>query len=412
MTARVYIHVGPYKTGTTFLQQVLDANRAALAERGLCVPAGSILGQSKAAHDVLGLPMQGDRAKVRGCWRALTEEVHAWPGPVAVISDEVLCRAGARQVDRMVSSLAPADVHVVFTARDLARVIPAMWQTHMRNKASEPWESYLARVREPSALAPYGKQFWREQDPRLVLGPWESRVPLERIHVVTVPPSGAEPGLLWERFCSVVGADPSACSLQVRRANESLGTAEAELLRRINARVAAEVRPVTYVRWVKNFVAREVLEPRPDQRKFALPEEEHTWLRPRAEEICRFLDGRGYDVVGDLADLLPRPVPAAVTPDTVEAEEMLDASVDVIAGLLGKIDGSARRSGPPTSHEGVVGETRRAVLTRWRRARQFLGPRLRRGGGSRLAPGVAVAVRRRRRADQRERPRGSSARSA
>ena len=35
---RIYLHVGQHKTGTTWIQNVLDHNRARLAERGICYP--------------------------------------------------------------------------------------------------------------------------------------------------------------------------------------------------------------------------------------------------------------------------------------------------------------------------------------------------------------------------------------
>ncbi|MDQ4008109.1 MAG: sulfotransferase domain-containing protein, partial [Actinomycetota bacterium] len=341
MTATVFLHVGPYKSGTTFLQLVLDKNRQALAGRGYCLPLGESVQQAIAAVDVLGKKLHGE-GRVHGRWDRLAAEVREWDGPVAVVSAESLSRATKRQVDRIVSSLEPAEVHVVYTARDLAKVVPSMWQTHMRNKGAMPWRDYLAAVRGDDDTTPLGRRFWDQQDPREVLSRWAGRVPPERIHVVTVPRSGTDPSLLWQRFCSVLGLDPSPYSLKVRRANESLGLVEAELLRRLNARVVGDIRGRTYSRWVKNFIARRVLEQRPDQRRLVLPAEEHAWLRPRMEEICAYLREQGYDLVGDLDDLLPDPAAAtqAASPDTVEAEEVLEAAVDVLAGMVHKLDRS------------------------------------------------------------------------
>ena len=59
---------------------------------------------------------------------------------------------------------------------------------------------------------------------------WSVIAPPERIHVVTVPPSGTPPEVLLERFCSVIGVDPAALDREVPRANESLGQVQAELL--------------------------------------------------------------------------------------------------------------------------------------------------------------------------------------
>jgi hypothetical protein len=344
MTDRVFLHVGPFKTGSTFLQQVLDRNRDVLAERGMSLPGGSTKAQAMAAMDLVGAPTGGGTRPVG--WDQVAEQARTASAPDAVISAEHLCRAKPRQVRHAVTSLQPAEVHVVYMARDLAKVIPAMWQTLMRNGGSVSWDDFLASVRTPDEdSAGHGHRFWQNHDPRKVLARWETQVPRERIHVVTVPPSGGDPAVLWRRFCTVLGLSPDGCSLEVRRSNESLGSVEAGLLQRLNAQLGG-VRQPTYNRWVKRFIARSILEQRKDQRRFALPEEEHTWLRPRIEEIREFLAGQGYPLIGDLDDLLPRSADAVPAPGGAEAEEMLDVALEVIAGLVRAMDrpaGSDRR---------------------------------------------------------------------
>ena len=54
---------------------------------------------------------------------------------------------------------------------------------------------------------------------------------------MTVPPRGAPAALLWERFASVIGADPSGPRRPTLNQNESLGLVETELLRRFNAQL-------------------------------------------------------------------------------------------------------------------------------------------------------------------------------
>jgi hypothetical protein len=334
MSERVYLHVGPFKTGSTFLQQVLDRNRDALADRGMSLPGGSSRAQAAAVMDLLGAH---GGAKRRTRWDEVAEQARTAATPSAVISAEFLCRANARQVRHAVTSLQPAQVHVVFMARDLSKVIPAMWQTLMRNGDSITWADYLASVRHDEAGS-HGWRFWQHHDPRNVLARWETRVPREQVHVVTVPPAGGDPAVLWERFCTVTGLRPDGLALDVQRSNESLGSVEAGLLLRLNAQLRG-VRQPTYNRWVKRFIARSVLEKHTDRHRFALPEQEHTWLRPRIEQICEFLTAGGYHLEGDLDDLLPRPAGAVTTPpDDAEPQEMLDMAVEVIAELVRAMD--------------------------------------------------------------------------
>jgi hypothetical protein len=215
-----------------------------------------------------------------------------------------------------------------------------MWQTVVRNGASVTWGDYLASVRGDAGAPPGpGTRFWKHQDPRRHLPLWERRVPRERIHVVTVPPSGSDRTLLWRRFCEVLQVDPEVFTLDVRRTNESLGTAESELLRRLNTEISGRVHPATYESWVKLFAARQVLERREHQHGFGLPEEDLGWVRARAAEIAGFLGDEGYRVVGDLTDLDPRPSgTGAASPDDADPAEMLDAAVALLGGLLLKLD--------------------------------------------------------------------------
>jgi hypothetical protein len=311
----------------------------------MSLPGGSTRAQAAAVMDLLGAHSGG--AKRRTGWDQVAEQARTAATPSAVISAEFLCRASARQVRHAVTSLQPAQVHVVFMARDLSKVIPAMWQTLMRNGDSITWADYLASVRDDESGS-HGRRFWQHHDPRNVLARWESRVPREQVHVVTVPPAGGDPAVLWERFCAVTGVDPDGCALDVSRSNESLGSVEAGLLLRLNGQLRG-VRQPTYNRWVKRFIARSVLEKHTDRHRFALPEQEHTWLRPRIEQICEFLTAGGYHLVGDLDDLLPRPSGAVTAPpDDAEPEEMLDMAVEVIAELVRAMDRRGGAAGRPT----------------------------------------------------------------
>jgi len=380
VTAKVFVHIGPHKSGTTFLQQVLAANKAALAANGVLFPGRSYSRQRRALEKLLR--SSGGKSRQAGPWRALAREVARWQGDIAVLSNESIGTAGLPPISMLVESLAPAEVHVVYTARDFTKVIPAMWHTQMRNQQTKSWETYLRTVRgDPAALSAWGRRIWSAQDPREVFGRWEQLVPRTHIHVVTVPPSGTAPDVLWERFCAAIGMDPAPYSLEVRRLNESLGTAEVEVLRRINARVEGRISKSGYNRWIQVFAARRVLEHRPEQTKFALPVEEHGWIRTRAEEIIRFLEEGGYSVTGDLHDLMPAPVSAtAVRPDEVDLEQALDAAVDVIAGLLETLDEKATRA--RSGGRGVPpAPGRAAAATVIRRVRSSVAARLGRSSG-------------------------------
>jgi hypothetical protein len=50
--SRVYLHIGEPKTGTTFVQEAMWANRARLAAQGVVLPGYSHRDHSRASRDL------------------------------------------------------------------------------------------------------------------------------------------------------------------------------------------------------------------------------------------------------------------------------------------------------------------------------------------------------------------------
>lgn len=337
MTERVYLHVGPHKTGTTYLQGLLMANQAGLAGQGVLFPRESFRGQGRAVREVLGhksMPTTG--RSVQGEWGKLLGEVEEWHGRAAVVSHEVISGATPKEVARLHKTLDAYEVHVVYTARDLARVAPAMWQTGLRSRRAYTWQEYAGALRNPvGTVGGAGRRFWFSQHAPAVLERWRKHLPVANLHVVTVPRPGNPPELLWHRFCTALGVDPTGHDLTPKRSNPSLGTAESELLRRVNAELAgsgmSKTRWLFWVRWL----GRE-LETRTDMARFTLPDEDLGWVQRRAEAVVAGIRDGGYHVIGDLDDLRPQPVPAdaARHPGDAPAEAVLDVALDTIRRMM------------------------------------------------------------------------------
>ena len=341
MPDTVYLYIGTWKTGTTYLQNVLWNNRRTLAADGVLVPGKEALReQAYAVMDVLGVAGSAARPKkTAGAWDRLVRMISAWSGSTAVVSTERLSIAQPRQVRRIVADLAPAEVRVVLTARDLGRTIPASWQERLKNWNAWSWPEFITSVTQPPPWTNQpAKGFWAQQDVVGILSRWGEAVPTERITVVTVPPPGAPRDVLVNRFAESIGMDVATWDTAVDRLNESLGAAEAELLRRVNPGIRARVSWRAYERHVKLGLARDVLAARPDQRRFALPPEHFDWVLERSEQVVADLQRKGYPVIGDLADLLPvRPAADVPAPDEVTDTEVLAAADDVIVALVERL---------------------------------------------------------------------------
>lgn len=352
--SRVVVHVGEPKTGTTFLQQVMWANRAELAERGVMMPGTRLSDHFRATQDLRGVVQRPDDpiGTWAGDWDRLAAEVRRSRG-VSVISHELLAAVDPPSVRRAMASLVPGEVHVVVTVREFASLVPAEWQETVKHRNARSWTDWLEDVFDREAADPERRRywFWKVHDTAEVLRVWGADLPPERVHVIPVPPPSAPPGLLWERFASVLGIDGSGIDLSRARRNPSLGVVEMEMLRRLNEVLPERYPNFVYMNWVKERIAHRTLTGRADATRLQLPVEYHSRVEVQAKQIIDALGDAGYDLVGDLEELRPRfPAGTARPPSDVSAEELFAASLDALKGLLLEIDAMRRRQVAKPQH--------------------------------------------------------------
>ena len=361
----LFLHIGLPKSGTSFVQSLLADNRLPLKASGTIYPFVRPECMFHAAvevrrqHEYWGLPHE----LIDGTWDALLRRVRAFGG-AGIISHEVLAAADADQVARVLRDTADLELHVVVTARDLARQVTAHWQESVKN--GNPWSfaEFEAELFGPGQAEDNEYGFWRTQDLASVLRRWGDRLPPDRVHVVTLPPQTTDPVLLWRRFAEATRLptdvlDPHA---QPPR-NESLGAPQVALLRSVLRALDGRLGQPHYSHVVKRYFAQNQLAAVPSPRPVTPPS-----LRARLEPIAHGwveeFRRRGYAVHGELSDLLPAPTPpGARHPDDVSAEEVLAGLPEVLARLLveiaslrGRADGPGRLPPlPPAPGEGPPG---------------------------------------------------------
>jgi hypothetical protein len=363
--SRVYLHIGAPKTGTTYLQEVLFTNRARLARHGVLYPGDSRTAHYAAALDLRGMSFGGyDDPDAAGAWAALIGAARAWRGDAVVISHELLAATSTDTIPGALAALGGHEVHLVMTVRDLGRQVPAVWQEMVKNRQTLDYPTYLTQLTRRRRRGRAGRLFWRQQDVVAALGHWADFVPASRMHVVTVPPAGSSPTLLWERLCEVIGIAAEGYETSVPRTNVSLGLAEAELVRRINVALDARLDWPDYASTVKFWFAEQLLSQRRDSTRAQVPDRLRPWFDAASAAMVDGIRQRGYDVVGDLDDLRPAYGPPGAT-RRVEPAQVVDAAAHALAELL------AERAGQrPAGAAGMVqdlsarlrGPRRRTVL--------------------------------------------------
>lgn len=375
MARRVYLHIGAPKTGTTYLQTLLDRNRGVLEEVGVRYADGLHRNDRVWATEVLReMPMRNRPSHAAGAWDRILEQVGAWPD-TAVFSHEFLGACSREQAQRVFRDLAPAEVHVVFTARDYVKQTAAVWQERLKYGFDVPFSSFTLDNDTPAWS-------WRTQDIPAILDRWCPDMDPARVHLIVVPAGTSEPEQLWQKFASVVGAE-SATVEGVTTANTSLGLVEAELLRRVDQRVRERGllrRPPERTQLLRDVLANSILS-QGSRERFTVPPESWHELRLRAEAAVESITRSGYHVVGSLDDLLPQPpTDGGRVPEQATDAELVDASLDAITALLTRQQraGTVRRA-EPAERSGADGAARDAVAPLRSRIRAG-GRFLRRGG--------------------------------
>ncbi|MBI2243244.1 MAG: hypothetical protein HYU55_04615 [Nocardioides sp.] len=347
MSRKVYLHIGAPKTGTTYLQDRLTVNAKTLAAQGVHFPTGSPLVspglyQFRAALDLLGQDWGGPPGHADGSWEGLVRRARRRSGTV-VISHEILAPAAPGQVARAMRDLAGSEIHVVYTARDLARQLPAAWQESIKQGRRWSYRRFLDRFEKGRSW------FYRAFDVPRVLGTWGAGLPPERVHVVTVPHARVQTqhgDQLWLRMCEVLGIDPVWAPLDSDRSNRSLGIAETQVIRQLNRRMdRAARRESTYDALIRDMLAQGELVKR-ESAAVRLPPERFAWAEERAERWIEWIEGSGVHVVGDVDEL--RPVRPAEDerwrdPDRVRAKRQLATALDALAAMTRE---AARRPDP------------------------------------------------------------------
>ncbi|HSJ21590.1 MAG TPA: hypothetical protein VK964_13535 [Nocardioidaceae bacterium] len=360
---RLYMHVGLPKSGTTFLQARMAANRdRLLREEGILYPSPEQVSVLHAALEVRG--SHGTRGfsaeKVAGSWERLTTLVRAHDG-TSVVSHEHFSGASVQQIAAARERLEGLEVHVVVTARDPVRQVPAMWQESIKNGATRNFERYGRQIMADLESGEHSRGFWSAQELTEVLRRWGTLAPPERMHLVTAPQAGGDPLELWRRFAGVVGFDPEKMDAEGERANESLGMAQVGLLRDVNATLDGRIRRPAYDRVAKRLFAQRILATQRSSPRAVLPADLFDPLHTLAERWVKEIEASGIQVHGDLADLLPRPLPeGAAHPDEVSDAERYAAAREAIADLLVEVERLQRRR-PPAWRRAAPGSLRRVA---------------------------------------------------
>lgn len=331
MPEQLFVHVGMPKTGTTYVQSIWHAGSELLAAQGLTLLPATRNGNfrlSVAVRDgVIGTDQRWGRRAVPRFGRRLAKV----ETPKVLTSDELYSGATSEQIGRLVEAAGDVEVHVVVSVRSLSRLLPSTWQQRIQQRGEVPsLEEFLAAI--TSREGDLAERWWHDRGIVPVLERWSEHVPMERMHVVTMPGAGADPRSLLERHGSVLGIDVSVLDEGAAKANPSLGWAQAEVLRQVKLRVPRHLLTregyLPVGKWwlgARHLAPQAGVPPR-------MPSSLRGWCEDEAAATIAWLREQPVDVVGDLDDL--RPVDRDFVDDPVlDQADLLEAAIAALTSI-------------------------------------------------------------------------------
>lgn len=346
MTPLLHLHIGPRKSGTSYLQHALVASATALPTVGLTYPRRDVTGELGLNHEAALL----DAASIQPGYRAaaLRSALNGTTTDV-LLSGEAVAGLAPSAAARLVSYLGVDEVRVVITAREISRVLPSTWQQGVRNGRVASFATFLKDVREkdeerrttPDAWQEDpGQDFWRSHGIADLADRW--REIASHVTVVTVPVGTADPTLLWQRFLTALGVDAArhpnlAPTASVPR-HEGVTASEALLLREVMQQLAqAGLEVEDRGRWARRLV-REVFQPRSDRgHRLTTPPDvwplAAAWAQRDIERLTALVAHGRITLIGDVEDLRVGSSPPPPVSDRQLAKDIADLGGRCVAYL-------------------------------------------------------------------------------
>ncbi|MFC3518142.1 hypothetical protein ACFPZ0_25250 [Streptomonospora nanhaiensis] len=338
------------KSGTTYLQQMMQDRTRELAAINVLYPVpprmrsegGRLNHHETATYGLLGTeyPWVSEEraAKEKAWWASLRKQVRDWSG-TAVVSAEALSVVRADAARRTVEEFGvPENTDVFITGRGLGRLLPSVWQQHVRNGHATSYDRYLRQ------LAQQRDRGWAEleEDPRthlwraFALGRlaqrWAGIVGPDRVTLITNPGSPAD--RLWHRFLEAVQlGDTSGLPAPdtATTVHSGVTAPEAEVLRSVNGNLvdAGMDRPSARrlrSQVIEGFAAREKRGPRLGVRS-GFRDRVAGWSQ---EDIADLHESK-VRIVGDVAELHYDPEAEPAEPTPAEIAEAAGVAVRAAA---------------------------------------------------------------------------------
>lgn len=213
---KLFIHIGPHKTGSTYIQKNLLENRNEFSENGITYPE-QLIGPQWGHHKLV----ESIRAKEA---RDIIELFATAEGHV-FLSSENFEDLAEGEIEFFSSLIADYSVEIIFFKRSYSKLLVSAWQESVKQGESKNWSEFFLT----HALKPFRSQILNSS---AVIEKWEAIA--DKVHVFDYEAMLHQGVDIVTAMCEkVLGVDISVIPAAV---NKSMHLADIELIRILNNR--------------------------------------------------------------------------------------------------------------------------------------------------------------------------------
>jgi hypothetical protein len=231
--ARLLLHIGGPKTGTTAIQRALAENRQQLREQGFLYPGTEPNQQFSLfpLHKIAGF--ESFISSDASLWRQLVDDVNKWEG-VVVLSSEILFSVPTDVVNEILEAFGALQTDVLITSRSIHELVVSQWQEAVKAGDTISLGKYADEVAQgPKNTTDASLSFWVVADYVTPIQRWSQRIGIENVIVQCV--DTRQPDTTLRSFEQIAEMPPGILGTRLQApVNRSLTYSECETMRNCN----------------------------------------------------------------------------------------------------------------------------------------------------------------------------------
>ena len=301
----ILLHIGPPKTATTSIQQLLNQHGSLRSDI-----TTEVLTQRDAVLDlVLHDEFTKSAPMRRGGWEKLVSAINRSRAEIVIVSDEKFSWLDRSAIAEVAQAFGAERTQVVFGARALHRVIPSYWQELLKVGASDSLHAWCAALIEGNAHGERSRnagRFWRSHDLGALAERWTSGFGQTRVTCFVVHENDHTRTL--QNASEALGLKLLASAKPAASSNPALSLPQANALQRVNE-MSSRMRVPTRVRRAITRLAVEQLTASTVVRgaRAEVPQKFRQAVQERQRQMAEQLQASGIRVAGDLSTLMLGP---------------------------------------------------------------------------------------------------------